>query len=250
VRIQLCGVLAAEIDGRRIDHDLPGRQGRLLLAYLVLHRLRAVRRDELIDALWPRTPPAAADTALRALISKLRRRLPANMLDGRTELHLQLPPDAFVDLEHAREAIHRAESALRQRQWHRAWGACLGPLFTVRRGFLSDEDAEWIRDIRHELDALYLRALECYAQACLGVGGTELAAAERAGRELTRLAPYRESGHRHLMRALAARGNVAEAMRAYEQLRTLLREELGIAACRETVQLHADLLSERAPAAG
>jgi DNA-binding SARP family transcriptional activator len=194
VRIQLCGTLAVEIDGRRIDHDLPGRQGRLLLAYLVLHRLRAARRDELIEALWPSTPPAAADTALRALISKLRRLLPENMLDGRTELRLHLPSDAFVDLEHAREAIHRAESALAQGQWHRAWGASLGPLFTARRGFLPDEDAEWIRDIRNELDALYLRALECYAQARLGVGGTELAAAERAGRELTRLPPTASRG--------------------------------------------------------
>jgi DNA-binding SARP family transcriptional activator len=250
VRIQLCGTLAVEIDGRRIDHELPGRQGRLLLAYLVLHRLRGIRRDELIDALWPRTPPAAADTALRALISKLRRLLPENMLGGRGELRLNLPPDAFVDLEDAREAIHRAESALAQGQWHRAWGASLGPLFTARRGFMADEDAEWIRDTRHELDALYLRALECYAQACLGVGGTELAAAERAARELTRVAPYRESGHRHLMRAFAARGNTAEALRAYEQLRTLLREDLGISPCAETLQLHAELLRERAPAAG
>jgi len=250
VRIQLCGTLAVEIDSRRIEHGLPGRQGRLLLAYMVVHRLRAIRRDELIDALWPRTAPAAADTALRALISKLRRMLPENMLDGRAELRLRLPPDAFVDLEHAREAIHRAESALAQGQWHRAWGASQGPLFTARRGFLPDEDAEWIRDVRHELDALYLRALECYAQACLGVGGTELAAAERSGRELTRLAPYRESGHRHLMRALAREGNTAEALRAYEQLRTLLRDDLGIAPCTETLQLHADLLKERTPAAG
>jgi len=249
VRIQLCGTLAVEIDGQRIDHKLPGRQGRLLLAYLVLHRLRPVRRDELIDALWPRTPPAAADTALRALISKLRRLLPEDMLDGRTELRLHLPPEAFVDLEHAREAIHRAESALAQGHWHRAWGASQGPMFTARRGFLLDEDADWIRDTRHELDAVYVRALECYTQACLGVGGTELAAAERAGRELTRLAPYRESGYRHLMRALARSGNTAEALRTYEQLRTLLRDELGIAPCSETLQLHAELLSARAPAA-
>jgi hypothetical protein len=116
VRIQLCGTLAVEIDGRRLDHDLPGRHGRLLLAYLVLHRMRGVRRDE---------------------------------------LRLSLPADAFVDLEDAREAIHRAESALAQGQWHRAWGASLGPLFTARRGFLPDEDAEWIRDTRHELDAPY-----------------------------------------------------------------------------------------------
>ena len=245
----MCGTLAVEIGGRRIDDALPGRQGRLLFAFLVLHRLRPVRRDELIDALWPQAPPAA-DTALRALISKLRRVLPDSMLDGRSELRLKLPAAAFVDLEDAREAIHRAESALAQRQWHRAWGASLGPLFTARRGFLPYEDAEWIRDTRQELDALYLRALECYAQACLGVGGTELTAAERAGRELTKLAPYRESGYRHLMRALARSGNPAEALRVCEQLRTLLREELGIAPCAETLQLHTELLSERAPAAG
>jgi DNA-binding SARP family transcriptional activator len=248
VRIQLCGTLAIEIAGRRIDHDLPGRQGRLLTAYLVLNRLRPIRRDELIDALWPRTPPAAADAALRALLSKLRRLLPDGMLDGRTTLRLNLPAAAFVDLENAREAIHRAESALAQGQWHRAWGASLGPLFTARRGFLPDEDADWIRETRQELESLHLRALECYVQACLGVGGTELAAAERASRELIRLAPYRESGHRDLMRALAARGNAAEALRAYERLRILLREELGIAPSAETLQLHAELLGERATA--
>jgi DNA-binding SARP family transcriptional activator len=245
VRIQLCGRLAIEVDGGRIDHALPGRQGRLLFAFLVLHRQRPIRRDELIDALWPQTPPAAADNALRALISKLRRLLPDGMLDGRGELRLVLPTDAFVDLEDAREAIHRAESALAQDQWPRAWGATLGPLFTARRGFLPDEDAEWIRDTRHELEELYLRALECYARACLGIGGTELAAAERSARELTRRAPYRESGYRHLMRALAAQGNTAEALRAYESLRTLLREELGTTPSAETLALHAEMLTER-----
>src|SRR5581483_8898035 len=142
---------------------LPGRQGRLLVIYLVLHRLRTIRRDELIDALWPDEPPAAADAALSALLSKLRRLFPDGALAGRGELRLMLPADAHVDLEVAREAIHRAESALAQRQWHRAWGASQGPLFTARRGFLPDEDADWVRGVQLELDALYLRALECYA---------------------------------------------------------------------------------------
>ena len=37
------------------------------------------------------------------------------------------------------------------------------------------------------------------------------------------------------MRALAASGNVAEALTAYERLRVLLRDELGVAPS-ETVQ--------------
>ena len=241
-RIQLCGTLAVEINGQRIDHKFRGRQARLLASYLVLHRSRPIRRDELVDALWPEQPPAATDAALSALLSKLRPLLPAGTLTGRSELHLTLPADAFVDLEVAREAIHRAESALAQQQWHKAWGASQGPLFTARRGFLPDEDADWITEVRHQLDALYLRALECYARASLGVGGTELAAAERAGRELTARSPYRESGYRHLMQAFARTGNTAEALRTYEQLRTLLREELGVAPSSETLELHTQLL--------
>jgi len=52
-RIQLCGRLVAEIAGRRIDTDLPGRQGRILFAFLVVNRLRTASRDELVEAVWP-----------------------------------------------------------------------------------------------------------------------------------------------------------------------------------------------------
>jgi DNA-binding SARP family transcriptional activator len=243
IRIQLCGTLALERGGRRVEQQLPGRQGRLLLAFVALNRGRPIRRDELIDALWPEGPPDHADAALRALISKLRRLLPDGALTGRGELRLVLPPDSFIDLEDAREAIHRAESAIAQSHWSQAWGACQGALFTARRGFLGGYEAPWIDEVRRELDVLYVRALECYAQACLGVGGTELAAAERAGNELVRLAPYRESGYRHLMRALMLGGNEAEALRCYERLRSLLRDELGIAPSAETRELHAQLLA-------
>jgi two-component SAPR family response regulator len=56
------------------------------------------------------------------------------------------------------------------------------------------------------------------------------------------LAPYRESGHRLLMEALQRRGNVAEALRAYERLRVLLREELGIAPSPTVQAVHRRLL--------
>ncbi len=48
-RISLCGRLSVELEGAR--PELPGRQGRLLFAYLVLQRGRPVRRDELVEAL-------------------------------------------------------------------------------------------------------------------------------------------------------------------------------------------------------
>jgi SARP family transcriptional regulator, regulator of embCAB operon len=87
-----------------------------------------------------------------------------------------------------------------------------------------------------------LRGLECFAAAGLGLGGPALAQAEERARMLTELAPYRESGHRILMEALAERGNVAEALRAYERLRVLLREELGVAPSPAVQVVHQRLL--------
>ena len=40
------------VGGERLEDALPGNQGRLLFAYLVLHRDRPVRRDELLEVLW------------------------------------------------------------------------------------------------------------------------------------------------------------------------------------------------------
>ena len=241
LRVQICGTLAIERDGQRLDGMLPGRQGRLLFTYLVVNRHRQVPRDEVAEALWREPDPAAVDARLNPLLSKLRRVFGADSLDGRSALRLCL--DAWVDLEAAAEAIHRAESSVALQEWARAWGPALTALFAAERGFLPGEDAPWIDETRHQLAELRLRALECYAAAALGLGGTELAAAVRAGRQLTRLAPLRESGYRYLMRALAAQDNLAEALGVYGQLSECLREQLGVSPSPATRCLYEELLA-------
>jgi DNA-binding SARP family transcriptional activator len=59
---------------------------------------------------------------------------------------------------------------------------------------------------------------------------------------LTELAPYRETGHNILTEALERRGNIAKALRAYERLRVLLREELGTAPSPTLQAVHRRLL--------
>src|SRR3978361_1346623 len=76
-RVQLCGAMVIERDGRRWEALLPGRQGRLLFAYLTLNRHRTCSRDELTGALWGEHVPHAGDAGLNALLSKLRRGLGA-----------------------------------------------------------------------------------------------------------------------------------------------------------------------------
>lgn len=242
VRIQLCGRLAVEIDGERRESRLPGRQGRLLLTHLVLHRHDRLGRDRLVDALWPDDPPNAADNAVYALISKLRTAIGPALLSSRELVRLTLPPNSWIDLEAARDGVHRAESALALHEWGRAWGAAQISLFVARRGFLPDEDLDWAITTRRELDEIYLRALETYATAALHLGDTELAAAERAARALVTAAPFRESGHRTLMSALAAQGNTAEALLVFGALRRKLSYELGVEPDPQTRNLHQEIL--------
>lgn len=241
-RIQLCGRLAVELAGRDLTSKVPGGQARVLFTYLTVYRALPSRREQMIEALWPWRAPDGADASLSALLSRLRSALGADVLVGRSEVSLRLPDDAWIDLEAAEDAIHRAEAAVAQRDWARGWGPSLVALFTARRGFLPGEDLPWAEEYRRRLEEIRLAALECYAAVALGVGGSELAPGERSARELVAAAPYRERAHALLMQILAARGNGAEALRVYEALRERLRDDLGAAPAPELRELQAQLL--------
>jgi DNA-binding SARP family transcriptional activator len=231
------------VAGRRIDRQLPGRQGRLLFAYLAVNRDRSVSREELVEALWPRELPSAPGLALSALLSKLRRLLPDGALDGRSVIRLELGREARVDLEAARDGIHRAEALVAAGNWHAATGPTLVAHNISQRGFLPGEEGAWIDELRRELEEIRVRALECTARRSLGIGGSEVAVAERTARRLIDLSPYRESGYAMLMEALERDGNIAEALRVYESLRGVLRDELGAAPSPVVRRVHERLLS-------
>ena len=136
-----------ELGGRELTAKLPGGQARVLFTYLVVNRALPARREELIEALWPWRAPAGADASLSALLSRLRGVLGSDVLSGGAQVRLKLPPETWIDLEAAEEAIHRAESAVTQRDWARGWGPSLIALFTARRGFLPGEDLPGRRSI-------------------------------------------------------------------------------------------------------
>ena len=240
--IQICGTVVVSLGGRRVEHLLPGRKGRVLFTFLVLHRDRGVTGDELVTALWNDDAPEQAEATLRTLISKVRRAIGTDALGRGGRYRLSLPQGVRVDLELARDAIHRAESASAASDPHHAWAPAQVALLTARRGFLPGEEAPWIEEVRRSLRDIENRALECYALACLGAGTTELAIAAQSARRLVEREPFHESGYRILIEALVAQGNVADALLAYEDLARTLREELGVDPSPETKALHGSLL--------
>ena len=241
-RIQLCGRLSVEIAGQQVEGRLRGRQGRLLFAYLAVNRSRTVSRDELVDALWPFDPPPRPGAALSTQLSLLRGALGAERVDGRSEIQLVLPADAWIDVEAAVEAVGRAEAATARDDWRAAWSPAQAALAIAERGFLPGHDAPWVDVRRRDLEDLMVDALETVAAVGVRIGGSELGVAERAARRLIELAPMRESGHVALMEVQHARGNAAEGLRVYEELRRRLRDELGAVPGAAAQRVHMTLL--------
>jgi DNA-binding SARP family transcriptional activator/tetratricopeptide (TPR) repeat protein len=242
-RIQLCGRLSVELDGVELVNSLRGKQVPLLLAYLVLNRERPVGRDELIGALWPGEAPRSQDAAIRTLLSRLRSALGRDILAGRDELGLELPEPAWVDVEAATSEVWRAQQALESGDARAAWGLAQVPLNIASRGLLPGTQASWLEPRRRDLADIRLQALEVIGRAGLHLGGAQLGSVERAARTLIETEPYRESGYVLLMAALEAQGNVAEGLRVFEQLRSLLRDELGTPPSPEAMQAHERLLN-------
>jgi DNA-binding SARP family transcriptional activator len=247
MRIQLCGRLVVRLGARRVEAALPGGKGRLLFAYLVLNRLRQVDRDELLDAVYGEEASLDHQPRLSVLLSRLRSVVGSELLSGRSQIELVLPPDVFVDVEAALEALHRAESHVAAREWAEAWGPAGIAYHVASRPLLAGHDRPWLDEWRRRLDDVRLRGLECFAAARLGLGGPTLPQAEECGRRLIALAPFRESGHRILMEALEQRGNTAEALLVYDRLRVQLRDELGIAPSQSVQSVYRRLLGD-APA--
>ena len=249
MRIYLTGRLTLETDQGRLDQDrLPGRQGRLVFAYLALAH-RPVPRDELLELLWPDgAAPSSAESALNAVVSKLRSALRSVGLAARTVdsahgwYELRLPADTWIDVEAAASAVHNAESALRGRTPGNGWSAAGVAYQISHRPFLPSEAGEWVEQQRSQLTALLVRATECLATLSLLKGEAQLAVTLE---ELIGYEPFRETAYQLLMRAHAALGNRADALRIYERCRRLLSDELGTDPSPETQALHMQVLTAR-----
>lgn len=248
LRIYLSGRLSVEGEtGVLGPAEFPGQQGRVAFAYLVAERAAPVSRAALAEVLWGEDPPAAWQTALSAIVSKLRPLLARVGLDPAGTLRaaggcyeLELPPGTWVDQEAAIDAIHEAEAAVAAGDFRGAYGPSAIALHIARRPFLPGESGHWIEARRERLEHVRVRALECRAEVYLQNGEYPLAL--DLGQEVVSVRPFRETGYRLQMRAHIGAGNTAEALRVYEECRSLIAEELGVAPSEETKALKAQVL--------
>lgn len=246
-RIYLAGQLGIERDDLFLNDWRPvGRQGRLAFAFLAAEHWRSIPRDELIDELWPDAPPPSSDRALSVVMSKLRAHLEGEGFPG-FEIaggfgcyQMRLPPNTWIDIEAAAEGMDRATGAMRADAYRDAWGDAQIACHISRRQFLVGDDGPWATRMRANLRETRVRAYECLSEIYAWSG--EPANAVRYASLAIEIEPFRETAHRHLMRAHAAAGNRAEALRAYERCRHLLAEELGVSPSPQIEAVYVEIL--------
>ncbi|MFI8432566.1 AfsR/SARP family transcriptional regulator [Streptomyces sp. NPDC079020] len=202
---------------------LGGARLRALLTVLALSPGRAVPAGVLVEEVWDGDPPADAVGALQALVGRLRRalgRAAVGSADG--GYRLTAVPDA-VDLHRFERLAGEGTRALEQGDAAGA-AALLDEALALWRGpALADLPDRAATASRWEARRLDARRTGFAAALVLG-------RAEAVLPELTALCedhPLDEPLHALRIRALRDAGRTAQALAAYEQVRTVLADRLG-----------------------
>lgn len=238
LRIDLFGGFRVTVDGRPID---PGawsqRKPAALVKMLALASGHRLRREQIMDALWPEFEPAAAAANLRKALHAARRIVETDRIASAGDL-LFLPAEGLsVDVTQYWEL---ASAARRTRDI----GAYAEAIDLYRTGLLPDDPYEdWAAAPRDELRADWRALVEEYA-GLLEAGG-DLNEAARAVQRLVTADPLAEEGYAWLMRLSALAGRRDEAQRHYARLREVLAEELGVEPSAETQRLHEEIRAEQ-----
>jgi predicted ATPase/DNA-binding SARP family transcriptional activator len=250
VEFAVLGPLEATRGGTPIA--LGARRQRALLALLLIHANEVVPTERLIDELWDGDPPSGAAHSLQVYVSGLRKALeperapnaPASVVVTRTPGYVVQVGDRALDrlcferlLGEGRQALREGDPRGAARWLGAALGLWRGPALVdfAYEGFAHAEAAR--------LDELRVSALEdkIEAELALGLHGELIGELEMAARD----DPLRERLWGQWMLALYRAGRQAEALRAYQELRAHLGDELGIAPSPELVALEEAIVLQK-----
>ncbi|MCP2257573.1 DNA-binding transcriptional activator of the SARP family [Streptoalloteichus tenebrarius] len=234
-RLCLLGGFRLELGGTAL-HPPPSCQR--LLAYLAVHGV--VNRAVLAGVLWPDVTEDHAYGSLRTTIWRLRRYACDPLDIGRQQLGLAR--SVWVDM---RVLTARARRLLRPDT--RVSGEDLDLAGLNGGELLPGWYDDWVLFERERLRQLRIHAMEALSRRLLREG--RHAEALDAALEAVRLEPLRESGHRCVLAAHLAQGNVMEALRHYEVVRLQFAAELGVAPSRELTALMTGALRSHRPTA-
>ncbi len=226
-RVEMLGGLQARAHGLTVSR-FRTRRVAMLLAFLALHRDRFHSRDEITELLWPDADdPEAARRNLRQALHSLRKALePPSMPAGSVlEVKQSLIRISSEILTTDVSEMERLVDMAREAQSGQTRFDYLKQALALYRGdLLPGFDELWVMNERFRMEDLYLSTLSRIIDECEhGDRGDEAI-------HYLRLAlakePLNEVWHTALMRRYLASKRPNSALKQYEELAEILRQEL------------------------
>jgi DNA-binding SARP family transcriptional activator len=226
LRVELLGEFRVTLGGRAVpEMAWRRRKAAALIKLLALAPAHRLHREQVMEALWPDLGPEAAGANLRKALYYARRALDtlgatgADRIASDSDLLALSAGRLWIDVEAFRAGLAGARRTGDVEEYRRA--------LDVYRDTLLPDDRyeEWTDGPREELHLEYLAALE--ELAALLEARADLDGATEIVRRLIAADPLREESHVALMRLSALAGRREEAIRQYEYLSRLFKNELG-----------------------
>jgi len=223
-------------------------KARTVFQYLVVQIGRPVRREALMELMWPDHSVGSARNNLNAALYSLRNtldqqgsRVPYILYkDGcylpNPELMWWIDRTEFLStLQHAEAARRGGQAGQAASGYLRAVRLYRGPLFE------DDRDGDWYLPEQRRLKELYLQAVACLAE--IHLEQSDLAAAVQFGQLALTADQCCEPAHRLLMRCYALQNQQQLVSRQYRLCSDALQDELGVSPGADTIQLFRSLTS-------
>ncbi len=214
VHLHTLGELRILVEGEPLRFTGKSQQKLLdLLKALIVYGKRGIKQETLADLLWPDTDGDAIKSTVNATVHRLRKMLKHRdaVLVQNRRIYLN-PRCCWVDAWSLEESL----------EWHKAAPAPLEPILDHISGpFLAGDTEPHILFYRDQLSAKLTQLLNTRHKELSRLENPS-ALVSLCEQALT-LDPTLEPFYHHLVRAYAANGQTAEAMRSYQRYQRFLQ---------------------------
>ncbi len=232
------------------DQTWEGNQAQnLLKAIVALGSGKKVRKELLIEEIWPDSSPRAGEKTFKVALHRLRKSLETDMSSrfGSSYVHLkkglvQLDDHLCkTDISHFHSLCKRAKAQLEEGWTREALKTYAEALSLYEEDFLAnDVDAQWAAPIRDALKQRYIEVLLRVARNYETLGSWTKAV--RHYELALKCDPVLEEAYRRIMVLYADKGKRSQALQIFERCRDNLRKHLDVEPDRVTVAVYRRIL--------
>ena len=219
-----------------------------ILCYIASRHNHRATKDSIVETFWPETAPEDIDKNFWPTVSYIRRALNSNQEVKKNFIRYRESAYYFnpefnysIDNEEFEHKIGIAHERRREGDTEGFTAMARKAIELYRGDFLEEIYDNWVEEPRAYYQNLYFATLKELADHHHRAQEYEQAIAYC--KTILNRDSYREDVHRQLMDSYARVGNRAAVREQFENLKTLLMEDLGVDPLPETVATYKKLIS-------